>query len=67
MSLCIILCRAGFGINVSILKTIKLQVLKLSCLPVMIEAISFSVVNKFILNMPFEWSFLLGYISHHIS
>ena len=61
MALCVILCRAGLGVNIKILKTIKLQVIKLSCLPVAMEAISFSIVNGFILNMPFEWSFLLGF------
>ena len=56
-----ILCRAGLGVNVTILKTIKFQVLKLACLPVTMEAIAFSIVNRFILNMSFDWSFLLGY------
>lgn len=59
--MCVILCRAGLGVNASILKRIKFQVTKLACLPVILEAISFSIVNKFILNMPFEWSFLLGF------
>ena len=63
MALCVILCRAGLGVNISVLKNIKFQVFKLAFLPVTMEAISFSIVNKFILNMPFEWSFLLWYVS----
>jgi NhaP-type Na+/H+ or K+/H+ antiporter len=60
LALCVILCRAGLGVNIEILKRIKFQVFKLACLPVINESISFSVVNKFILNMPWSWSFLLG-------
>ena len=61
MALCVILCRAGLGVNVSILKRMKICVLKLACLPVIVETVSFSIVAKFILNIPFDWSFLLGY------
>lgn len=61
MALGVILCKAGLGVNQKTLRKLKFQIVKLAFIPCIVETISFSVVNLFILNMPYSWSLLLGY------
>ena len=62
ISFSVILCRAGLSLDLIKLKTMKLQILKYSFIPCLAEVISFAVISKFILNIPFSWSILMGYV-----
>lgn len=62
ISFCVILCRAGLSLDMNSLFKLKWKIIKFSFIPCLIETLAFGIIGKFILNIPFSWAFLLGYV-----
>ncbi|XP_071828857.1 sodium/hydrogen exchanger 9B2-like [Apostichopus japonicus] len=62
MSLVIILLKAGLGIDTVALRKLGFVCLRLSFLPCLAEACTIAVVAYFILQFPWDWAFMLGFI-----
>uniref|UniRef100_A0A5F9DSX1 Solute carrier family 9 member B1 n=2 Tax=Oryctolagus cuniculus TaxID=9986 RepID=A0A5F9DSX1_RABIT len=61
IALTIILIRAGLGLDAKALKHLKGVCLRLSMGPCIMEACSAAVFSHFIMKLPWEWGFLLGW------
>ncbi|XP_016014532.2 sodium/hydrogen exchanger 9B1-like isoform X1 [Rousettus aegyptiacus] len=66
-ALTIILIRAGLGLDPQALKQLKNVCLRLSMGPCLMEACSVAVVSHFLLNFPWQWGFLLGFVLGAVS
>lgn len=62
-----ILCRAGLSLDLKIINQLKWKIIKFSFMPCLTEALIFGIVSKFVLNIPFLWSFLLGFVVAGVS
>ncbi|KAJ8949778.1 hypothetical protein NQ318_019008 [Aromia moschata] len=62
IALVIILIRAGLDLDSEALHKLKYTVLKLSLIPWIIEAAAVMIMSKYLLNMSWEYSILLGSI-----
>jgi len=67
VAFCIILCRAGLSLHIESLFKLKWKIAKFSSIPCIVEACTVGVVSKFMLNIPFTWSFLLGFLLAGVS
>ncbi|XP_066892520.1 sodium/hydrogen exchanger 9B1 isoform X6 [Kogia breviceps] len=66
-ALTIILVQAGLGLDPQALKHLKGVCLRLSMGPCLIEACSTAVVSHFLMNFPWHWGFLLGFVVGAVS
>ncbi|KAG8519399.1 Sodium/hydrogen exchanger 9B1, partial [Galemys pyrenaicus] len=66
-ALTIILIRAGLGLDPKALKEMKGVCLRLSMGPCLIEACSTAVISHFLMNFPWQWGFLLGFVVGAVS
>ncbi|XP_055484150.1 sodium/hydrogen exchanger 9B1 [Psammomys obesus] len=66
-ALTIILIRAGLGLDPQALKHMKGVCLRLSFGPCLIEACSAAFFSHFIMNFPWQWGFLLGFVLGAVS
>ncbi|XP_076789391.1 sodium/hydrogen exchanger 9B1-like [Arvicanthis niloticus] len=66
-ALTIILIRAGLGLDPQALKHLKGVCLRLSFGPCIIEACSAAFFSHFIMNFPWQWGFLLGFVLGAVS
>ncbi|XP_067591565.1 sodium/hydrogen exchanger 9B1-like isoform X6 [Pseudorca crassidens] len=66
-ALTIILVQAGLGLDPQALKHLKGVCLRLSMGPCLIEACSTAVVSHFLMNFPWQWGFLLGFVVSAVS
>ncbi|XP_024597593.1 sodium/hydrogen exchanger 9B1 [Neophocaena asiaeorientalis asiaeorientalis] len=66
-ALTIILVQAGLGLDPQALKHLKGVCLRLSMGPCLIEACSTAVVSHFLMNFPWQWGFLLGFVVGAVS
>ncbi|XP_073897552.1 sodium/hydrogen exchanger 9B1 isoform X2 [Castor canadensis] len=66
-ALTIILIRAGLGLDPKALKQLKGVCLRLSFGPCIMEACSAAVFSHFIMNFPWQWGFLLGFVLGAVS
>ncbi|KAI1299850.1 Sodium/hydrogen exchanger 9B1 [Halotydeus destructor] len=67
MALAIILLRAGLGLDPLALKKLSGLCLRLAFIPCLVETVVYGLIGKYILNIPFEWSFLLGFVISAVS
>ncbi|XP_062055789.1 sodium/hydrogen exchanger 9B1 [Lepus europaeus] len=67
IALTIILIRAGLGLDAKALKHLKRVCLRLSMGPCIMEACSAAVFSHFIMKLPWEWGFLLGFVLGAVS
>lgn len=67
IALIIILLRAGFGIKKSELNTVKSEVVKMSCIPGILEGITIAFVSMKLLNFTFIQGGILGFIIAAVS
>ncbi|XP_051021673.1 sodium/hydrogen exchanger 9B1-like [Acomys russatus] len=66
-ALTIILIRAGLGLDPKALKHLKGVCLRLSFGPCLFEACSAAFFSHFIMNFPWQWGFLLGFVLGAVS
>lgn len=62
-----ILIRAGLGLDASALLRLSMVVVRLSLIPCTIEAATVAVMSHFLLNFPWQWGFLLGFVVASVS
>nr|CAI9698093.1 unnamed protein product [Rangifer tarandus platyrhynchus] len=66
-ALTIILVRAGLGLDPEALKNLKRVCIRLSMGPCLMEACSTAVISHFLMNFPWQWAFLLGFVVGAVS
>ncbi|XP_074199171.1 sodium/hydrogen exchanger 9B1 isoform X3 [Camelus bactrianus] len=66
-ALTIVLVQAGLGLDPQALKHLKGVCLRLSMGPCLIEACSAAVISHFVMNFPWQWGFLLGFVLGAVS
>ncbi|CAG7786429.1 unnamed protein product, partial [Allacma fusca] len=67
IALAIILTRAGLGLDLPTLWKRKGLVLRLGVCPTVLEAIGVAICSHFILDFPWAWSFMLGFVVAPVS
>ncbi|KAJ4436260.1 hypothetical protein ANN_18891, partial [Periplaneta americana] len=67
VALAIILIRAGLGLDPAALKRLSGMVLRLAIVPSLMEASCIAVMTHFLLDLPWDWGFLLGAVMAAVS
>jgi len=67
LALVIILMRAGLGLDPDALKRLSGMVFRLAFTPCLVEATTVAVASHFILDFPWLWGFLLGFVLAAVS
>ncbi|XP_053259905.1 sodium/hydrogen exchanger 9B2 [Podarcis raffonei] len=67
IALSIILARAGLGLDPKALKKLKAVCLRLSVGPCMVEACAAAVLSHFLMHLPWQWGFMLGFVLGAVS
>ncbi|KAJ7327084.1 hypothetical protein JRQ81_016843 [Phrynocephalus forsythii] len=67
IALSIILALAGLGLNSEALYKLKAVCLRLSLGPCITESCSAAVISHFIMGLPWEWAFMLGFVLGAVS
>nr|XP_057921713.1 sodium/hydrogen exchanger 9B2 [Doryrhamphus excisus] len=67
MALSVILARAGLGLDPSALRRLKAVCVRVAVGPCVLEACLVAVVSHFLLELPWEWGFLLGFVLAAVS
>jgi len=67
VALVIILTRGGLSLNADALRKLKFGIARLAFLPCLSEGIIDGIVGHFLLDLPWEWSFMLGFVVSAIS
>lgn len=62
-----ILLRAGLGLNPLVLCRLSTVVLRVAVFPCSVEAVTVAVVSHYLLDLPWQWGFLLGFILSAVS
>ncbi|GFS30334.1 hypothetical protein NPIL_741 [Nephila pilipes] len=63
----IILLKAGLGLDAEKLKSLKLIVFQLAFSPCIVEAMVISITSHFLLNLPWTWAIMLGFVISAVS
>ncbi|CAG2118252.1 unnamed protein product, partial [Medioppia subpectinata] len=63
----IILLRAGLGLDIKMIKKLSAVCLRLSLIPCVVEAITFSIFAYLLIGFPYKWALLLGFILSGVS
>ncbi|XP_021101053.1 sodium/hydrogen exchanger 9B1 isoform X3 [Heterocephalus glaber] len=66
-ALTIILIRAGLGLDPQALRQMKTGCFRLSFGPCIVEACTAAVVSHFVMDFPWQWGFLLGFVLGAVS
>ncbi|XP_064440956.1 sodium/hydrogen exchanger 9B1 isoform X4 [Mirounga angustirostris] len=66
-ALTVILIQAGLGLDPQALRHLKRVCLRLAIGPCLMEACSTAVVSHFLMNFPWQWGFLLGFVLGAVS
>ncbi|XP_063116644.1 sodium/hydrogen exchanger 9B1 isoform X8 [Cavia porcellus] len=66
-ALTVILIRAGLGLDPKVLQQMKTVCFRLSFGPCLVEACSAAVFSHFIMDFPWQWGFLLGFVLGAVS
>jgi hypothetical protein len=61
VALVIILTRAGLDLDSTALKRMRFTVPKLGLVPWAVECIVVAIMTRYLLDLPWNWAFLLGY------
>ncbi|XP_029381918.1 sodium/hydrogen exchanger 9B2 isoform X2 [Echeneis naucrates] len=67
IALSIILTRAGLGLDPSALRRLKTVCVRLAIGPCVVEASIIAVVSHFLLDLPWVWGFILGFVLAAVS
>ncbi|XP_043825446.1 sodium/hydrogen exchanger 9B2 [Dromiciops gliroides] len=67
IALAIILVRAGLGLDSKALRKLKAVCLRLSMGPCLVEACSSAVLAHFLMHLPWQWGFILGFVLGAVS
>ncbi|XP_072480825.1 sodium/hydrogen exchanger 9B2 isoform X2 [Notamacropus eugenii] len=67
IALSIILVRAGLGLDSKALRKLKAVCLRLSMGPCLVEACSSAVLAHFLMHLPWQWGFILGFVLGAVS
>ncbi|VDD75179.1 unnamed protein product [Mesocestoides corti] len=67
VALATILTRAGLGLEPAVLRRIWSSMIRLTCLPCLTEALAGTVVAKFLMNWPWPWAAMMGFILAAVS
>ncbi|XP_030630809.1 sodium/hydrogen exchanger 9B2 [Chanos chanos] len=67
IALAIILTRAGLGLNPSALRRLKAVCVRVAIGPCTTEACTVAVVSHFLMNLPWIWGFILGFVLAAVS
>uniref|UniRef100_A0A671Q1X6 Cation/H+ exchanger transmembrane domain-containing protein n=1 Tax=Sinocyclocheilus anshuiensis TaxID=1608454 RepID=A0A671Q1X6_9TELE len=67
VSLAVILTRAGLGLNAAALRRLKAVCVRVAVGPCLTEACTVAVVAHFLLELPWIWSFMLGFVLAAVS
>ncbi|XP_029943281.1 sodium/hydrogen exchanger 9B2 [Salarias fasciatus] len=67
IALSIILTRAGLGLDPSALRRLKAVCVRVAIGPCVVEACVIAVVSHFLLNLPWIWGFILGFVLAAVS
>ncbi|KAM7154454.1 sodium/hydrogen exchanger 9B2 isoform 2-T5 [Molossus nigricans] len=67
IALSIILVRAGLGLDSKALKKLKGVCVRLSMGPCLVEACTSAVLARFLLGLPWQWAFILGFVVGAVS
>ncbi|KAI1883581.1 hypothetical protein AGOR_G00233050 [Albula goreensis] len=67
IALAIILTRAGLGLNAEALKKLKAVCLRVAVGPCSIEACTVALISHFLMDLPWIWSFILGFVLSAVS
>jgi NhaP-type Na+/H+ or K+/H+ antiporter len=62
IALVIILTRAGLDLDPAALRRLRVTVPKLGLVPWMVECVVVAVMTHYLMDLPWIWGFLLGYI-----
>ena len=62
VSLIVILMRGGLGLDLMEVKRLSLTVAKLAFIPCLVEATVCAFLSVFLLNLPWSWAFMLGFV-----
>jgi len=66
-ALAVILLRAGLGLDPAALKQLSAMVFRLAFSPCMAECVTVAVASHFILDFPWLWGFMLGFVLAAVS
>ncbi|XP_036620668.1 sodium/hydrogen exchanger 9B2-like [Trichosurus vulpecula] len=67
IALSIILVRAGLGLDSKALRKLKAVCVRLSMGPCLVEACSSAVLAHFLMHLPWQWGFILGFVLGAVS
>ncbi|CAD5122438.1 DgyrCDS10862 [Dimorphilus gyrociliatus] len=67
LALIVILTRAGLGLDPVALKKLSFGVIRLAFIPCLVEALTVGVVSHFLLDLPWSWGFMLGFVLAAVS
>ncbi|KAK1803531.1 hypothetical protein P4O66_020740, partial [Electrophorus voltai] len=67
IALAIILTRAGLGLNPSALRRLKAVCVRVAIGPCTTEACTVAVVSHYLMNLPWTWGFILGFVLAAVS
>ncbi|KAL5105166.1 Sodium/hydrogen exchanger 9B2 [Taenia crassiceps] len=67
IALATILTRAGLGLEPATLKRIWTSMIRLTCIPCLTEALVCTLVSKFLMNWPWPWAAMMGFILAAVS
>ncbi|XP_044768596.1 sodium/hydrogen exchanger 9B2 isoform X5 [Neomonachus schauinslandi] len=67
IALCVILVRAGLGLDSKALKKLKGVCVRLSMGPCLVEACTSALLAHFLMALPWQWGFILGFVLGAVS
>ncbi|XP_032256816.1 sodium/hydrogen exchanger 9B2 isoform X3 [Phoca vitulina] len=67
IALCVILVRAGLGLDSKALKKLKGVCVRLSMGPCLVEACASALLAHFLMGLPWQWGFILGFVLGAVS
>ncbi|KAK3091769.1 hypothetical protein FSP39_022505 [Pinctada imbricata] len=67
IALTVILIRAGLGLDPVALKKLSFTVLRLAFTPCLTECVASAIASHFLLGLPWEWAFMLGFVLAAVS
>ncbi|XP_034886093.1 sodium/hydrogen exchanger 9B2 isoform X2 [Mirounga angustirostris] len=67
IALCVILVRAGLGLDSKALKKLKGVCVRLSMGPCLVEACTSALLAHFLMGLPWQWGFILGFVLGAVS
>ena len=62
ISFCVILIQAGLFLDLKSLQKDYRKILSLSVFPCLVETAAFGIAATYILQIPFLWAFLMGFV-----